>query len=333
MRLVFAPCLCPGSALRVQGRRSVSQAPGILLDKLSMDSACFCCTFQCNTTSSFSRENTLIFENMSRFKGLGVNLGLCWKQTCRSIPSQIAFFPLLEGTLWGEGDALFSPVGTLQPPPASVWQPGWPLPPTPPPPSPGGQWDPLEKEEELGPRARGSFFLTMCAREGRRAASLCRPWSVLIQSCTEATSPFCHFPGQCHPVCVHGAGGPRGRPRARPHGQDPKLVDSGLGEREVPPGPIFGATLNASACSSALVLTRRPRGRQAVTTPGAQHRKWASRGWGLRVFSVPSLSCKLSGGTKTTLFLLQDFLRSYQRLNYYTASASVLIGLGDTHSE
>ena len=82
MRLGSTPCFCPGSALRVRGRLSVSQVPGISLDKLSMDSACFRCTFQSNTESSFL-EKILYVENAEhpecRFKGLGVNLGLHWK--------------------------------------------------------------------------------------------------------------------------------------------------------------------------------------------------------------------------------------------------------------
>lgn len=94
-------------------------------------------------------------------------------------------------------------------------------------------------------------------------------------------------------------------------------VSTGLGAREEDPGPglmakipnlwtvdlgrgrfrlaPFWGNLGASACSSALVLTRRPRGRQAVTTPGAQHRKWALPRVGVEGFFCSILSCKLSG--------------------------------------
>lgn len=196
-------------------------------------------------------------------------------------------FPFLRGTLWGEGDALFSPAGTHpQPPPASAEQ-GRAL------------WamvgPPGEEEGQLGHRARGCFFLTVCAGEGGRVAGLRRPWSVLLQSCTRATYPFSHFPGRC-PSCLC----PRGwGPERKTQGQaswakilSSWAVDLGRGRFRLAP---FWGNLGTSARSSALVLTRRPRGRQAVTTPGAQHRKWALPRVVVEGFFCSILSCKLSG--------------------------------------
>lgn len=157
--------------------------------------------------------------------------------------SDCFLFLFLGGTLWGEGDALFlcrNPTPSLL---LHLYSRAGPPTPPPPAPAPGSRVGPPGEEEgKLGPRARGRFFLTMCAREGRRAASLCRPWSVLIQSCTRATSPFCHFPGQCPSRLCPRSWGPERKTQGQASGQDPKLVDSGLGERGSA-WPHFGATL------------------------------------------------------------------------------------------
>lgn len=142
---------------------------------------------------------------------------------------------------------------------------------------PSGQpWRrPGEEEGELGHRARGCFFLNVCAGEGGRAAGLRRPWSVLLQSYTRATYPFSHFPGRCPSrLCPRGWGPERKTQGQASWAKIPSLwaVDLGRGRFRLAP---FWGNLGTSAHSSALVLTRRPCGRQAVTTPGAQHRKWA----------------------------------------------------------
>lgn len=137
-------------------------------------------------------------------------------------------------------------------------------PPTPHPPAPR-LWQPVgplerRKESRVPELGEGSFSPCVPGKAGGQRAR-CRPWSSSDARAATATSPSVTSQTVPIPSVSAVSWGLAGRPRARPHGQDPKLVDSGLTGEGGSAWPHFlGQPWRLCFQLSFLVLTRRPRG-------------------------------------------------------------------------
>ena len=110
---------------------------------------------------------------------------------------------------------------------------------------PSGQpWDPLERRKESWATELGDASSLMCVLGKAGGQRVCADRG---QFCCRATpGPHILSPTSqdgAHPVCVHGAGGPRGRPRARPRGPRSRACGQWTWGEGGSVWPRFGATL------------------------------------------------------------------------------------------